>query len=451
MPDSTDILVVGGGVMGLWGALKAAEAGLSVTLVDAGEIGRGASGGLLGALFPWMPDRWDAKKQYQLDALVSLPVEIARLEALTGLSANFRRVGRIIPLPGDHLRVIAKRHERDAGINWNAGPERFHWHVRDGAPDGIELAPDCCAAGHVFDTLAARIEPRALIRLLRASLELQPNVRIVEHARLASLDAKRGRAEVVVHPPLSCRTSPPQEGRVTRGEALPQEGVENSSTTFERGGAGAPSTLPPCGGDVRQDRGGYDPDAYASEVTFSHALIAAGTASFPILETLLPPLPKPLGQGVKGQAALLRADLDPASPVVFLDGIYVVAHEGGLAAIGSTSENRFDDPDTTDAQLDDVIARARTLIPSLRDAAVVERWAGIRPKAIGRDPLVGPMPGHPSIIALTGGFKITFGLAHRLADSALDFVLGRDFAALPPGFTVEGQLAKELGWTHEPG
>ena len=38
MPDPTDILIVGGGVMGLWGALKAAEAGLSVTLIDAGDI-----------------------------------------------------------------------------------------------------------------------------------------------------------------------------------------------------------------------------------------------------------------------------------------------------------------------------------------------------------------------------------------------------------------------------
>lgn len=383
MAEATDILVVGGGVMGLWAACKAAQAGLAVTLIDAGAIGGGASGGLLGALFPWMPDRWDAKKQFQLDALVALPGEIARLESRTGLSANFRRVGRIIPLPKPHLRDIALRHQRDAAANWRAGDRRFHWHVRDGLPDGIDIDPSGCAGGHVLDTLAARVEPRALVALLHAALQRQPNVRIVEHATLLSLDPARGRAEL------------------SAGHAA---------------------------------------------LSFSHAVIAAGTASFPMLEALLPPLKKPLGQGVKGQAALLRADLDPASPVVFLDGIYIVAHEGGLAAVGSTSENRYADAASTDGQLDDVIARARLLMPALRGAAVVERWAGIRPKSIGRDPLVGPMPGHPNIIALTGGFKITFGLAHHLAQSAIGAMTGDDLAPLPPGFTVAGQLDKELGW-----
>lgn len=387
MPDATDVLVVGGGVMGLWGALKAAEAGLSVTLVDAGAIGQGASGGLLGALFPWMPDRWNAKKQYQFDALLALPEELARLEALTGLSANWRRLGRVIPLPAPHLRDIALRHSGEAEINWRSGDRRFHWHVGDSAPAGVELAPESCAAGHIVDTLAARIEPRALLRLLLAALALQPKVRIMDHARLASLDAQKGRAEVE-----------------------------------------------------------FAPHPHPATIVFSHALLAAGAASFPILETLLPPLAKPLGQGVKGQAALLRAGLGPETPVVFLDGLYIVPHEGGLAAIGSTSENSYDAPHATDIRLDDVIARARALMRALRDAEVIERWAGIRPRAIGRDPMVGPVPGHPNVIALTGGFKISFGVAHRLAQSALDRILGTNAAPLPKNFTLAGQIETELGF-----
>jgi NADPH-dependent 2,4-dienoyl-CoA reductase/sulfur reductase-like enzyme len=53
-PDGTgqpspDLVVVGAGVAGLWLALKAARAGLSVTLVERDRIGAGASGGFLGA------------------------------------------------------------------------------------------------------------------------------------------------------------------------------------------------------------------------------------------------------------------------------------------------------------------------------------------------------------------------------------------------------------------
>src|SRR5690606_33761888 len=107
------------------------------------------------------------------------------------------------------------------------------------------------------------------------------------------------------------------------------------------------------------------------------------------------------------------------------------AHEGGRIAVGSTSENRFGDPLATDGLLDDVVARARALMPALGHASVVERWAGLRPKSVGRDPLVGRLPDHPALVALTGGFKISFGVAHRLADSALDIVLRTARAPLP--------------------
>ncbi len=38
-------------------------------------------------------------------------------------------------------------------------------------------------------------------------------------------------------------------------------------------------------------------------------------------------------------------------------------------------------PPRTDAQLDDVIAAARAAVPALRDAPVIARWAGVRPRA----------------------------------------------------------------------
>ena len=70
----------------------------------------------------------------------------------------------------------------------------------------------------------------------------------------------------------------------------------------------------------------------------------------------------------------------------------------------------------------------------------MERWAGLRPKAIDRDPMVGPHPDHPKVIALTGGFKVSFGLAHKLAEVALRSVYGEEMQ-LPDSFALQSHLA----------
>lgn len=363
--------------MGLWAAVHAERRGIDTIIADAGRLGGGASGGLLGALMPHMPDRWSEKKQFQFDALVSLEGEIAMLEAETGLSAGYRRSGRLIPLPKPHLNKIARGHSEDAERHWWAGERRFHWHVLDTPPVNGWIEASAGESGFVHDTLAARVAPRSLIAALIALLRRAKYVRILEHATVAGLDPDRGTAAI--------------------------------------------------GGET---------------IAFRHCILAAGHQSFPLLQGLTPGLKQPLGQPVKGQAALLKGDLDPALPTIFLDGLYVVAHEGGYAAIGSTSENRFGDPASTDAQLDTLIAAAREIVPAVRNAPVVERWAGLRPKAIDRDPMIGRHPDHPRLITLTGGFKVSFGLAHRLAEAAICIAGDTDCGFLmPESFAISSHIA----------
>jgi glycine oxidase len=50
------------------------------------------------------------------------------------------------------------------------------------------------------------------------------------------------------------------------------------------------------------------------------------------------------------------------------------------------------------------------------------------------------LPNLERIIALTGGFKVSFGIAHRLADAALQSVLGSSHVDLPPSFRVPHHL-----------
>lgn len=158
----------------------------------------------------------------------------------------------------------------------------------------------------------------------------------------------------------------------------------------------------------------------------------------PGLAALSAALGKPVGNGVKGQSALLRHDAGPA-PQVYAEGLHIVPHADGTVAIGSTSERDYDAPDTVDTQLDALIDKARRICPVLAEAEVVDRWAGVRPRAKSRAPMLGAWPGRPGHFIANGGFKIGFGMAPKVAEVMADLVLeGRD--AIPDGFRVEDNL-----------
>lgn len=162
---------------------------------------------------------------------------------------------------------------------------------------------------------------------------------------------------------------------------------------------------------------------------------ATGTAG---LEALSVDLGRPVGGGVKGQAALLAHDA-PALPQLFIDGLHIVPHSDGTVAIGSTSERLWSDPAGTDDQLEALIRRARAACPALAGAAVLDRWAGLRPRSASRAPMLGPWPGKEAQFIANGGFKIGFGVAPKVAEVMADLVLdGVD--RVPVAFRVEASL-----------
>ena len=136
--------------------------------------------------------------------------------------------------------------------------------------------------------------------------------------------------------------------------------------------------------------------------------------------------------GVKGQAALLGCNAAGAGQV-FVGGLHIVPHGDGTVAVGSTSEATWDAADTTDDKAQDLIARARAALPVLTNAPVVGLWAGVRPRAASRAPVLGAFPGRAGQFVANGGFKIGFGMAPKVAEVMVDLVLdGRD--AIPDGF-----------------
>jgi glycine oxidase len=95
------------------------------------------------------------------------------------------------------------------------------------------------------------------------------------------------------------------------------------------------------------------------------------------------------------------------------------------------------DHEGTDDKLEGLLARAVAAVPALEGAEVVTRWAGIRPRAVSRAPLLGTWPGRAGHYVANGGFKIGFGMAPKVAEVMADLVLeGRD--EVPEGFRLEG-------------
>ena len=93
-----------------------------------------------------------------------------------------------------------------------------------------------------------------------------------------------------------------------------------------------------------------------------------------------------------------------------------------------------------DEKLDEVIERAMRAVPVLHGARVVERWAGLRPRAKSRAPMLGAHPLRPGEYIANGGFKIGFGMAPKVAEVMAALILeGED--GIPEGFRPEASLS----------
>lgn len=342
----TEITVHGAGITGLMCAWMLVRRGATVQVVDPNGVAAGASGGIVGALAPHVPENWNAKKALQfkaLDAAEGLWAEIAKVG---GLDPGYARTGRIQPLMDEGAVALAQQRCETAKELWEG---RYRWHVM--STDSADVAVETPTGLVIHDTLTALIHPRQACAALAAAL-------------------------------------------VASGAQIVPSGTISGIEVWATG---------------------------ANDLTRMSQ--AHG---------------KLVGAAIKGQAALLRADLRGA-PQVFADGLHIVPHGDGTVAIGSTTEREFDDATTTDAQLEPLIEAARRVVPALQSAPVIQRWAGVRPRAKSRAPMVGPHPMHDGAYIANGGFKIGLAMAPVMASMLADLILdGND--TIPDDFRPESSL-----------
>ncbi|WP_208597497.1 NAD(P)/FAD-dependent oxidoreductase [Sulfitobacter delicatus] len=341
-----DVTVRGAGIFGLSVAWACVQRGAKVQAVDPAGPAAGASGGIVGALAPHVPENWNTKKAFQLDSLLQAEAFWAEVAEAGGAAPGYIRSGRLQPVADEAALALARQRERTAAELWQ---DRARWEVI--RTDGDPWAPNSPTGWLIRDTLSALIHPRKACAALVAALSAK-GVEVVADA--------------------------PDHGKV---------------------------------------------------------LWATGVAG---LEALNAGHPRLVGAGIKGQAALLRLD-QSGTAQLFADGVHVIPHLDGTVAVGGTTEREFDSPDSTDDQLDTVIAKARAAVPALADAPVIERWAGLRPRSRSRAPMLGALPDKPGHYIANGGFKIGFGMAPKVAEVMADLLLeGHD--RIPEGFRVTDNL-----------
>ncbi len=188
-----DLLIVGGGVIGLATARDAAARGLRVTLLERGNCGREASWAAAGMLSPLgealQPGPF---LRFGLDSLEAYPAFVAELQEETGIGVELRKCGklRLALSEGEEERLRARFHwarDRNLDVRW----------LESGELQAEEPALVAPARGGLLLEDDFRVDNRALARALVESLRLR-GVSIREGEEVRGVAVRNGRARAVL-------------------------------------------------------------------------------------------------------------------------------------------------------------------------------------------------------------------------------------------------------------
>ena len=160
--------------------------------------------------------------------------------------------------------------------------------------------------------------------------------------------------------------------------------------------------------------------AIASAVTDSgnidgeQFVLASGSWSSQLARVLEVSIPlKP----IKGQ--MCRVQLDDHFMDYTLHGklTYIAPwREGNGFVIGSTMEDRGFDPSIENEVIDELIANAAELLPSLKTAPLIESWTGLRPAAEDLMPIMGKSDRYDNLFYSSGHYRNGILLTPNQAD-----------------------------------
>ena len=366
-----DVLVVGAGVMGCGVALRLAQAGLEVTVLERSVPGAEASSAAAGILGPMME--------------------------------------------ADHSSA------RELSLRLGLRSRALHYELARELREEHDLEYACRATGllRVARNDAERASLDAHASWLRATA--------MEEVRgVVTLDGEEARRREPSLGECVAALELPGEGQLDPKRLLPALSIaaERAGARF-RTGATVRGILHQGGRalGVRLDSG---------ELHAGHVIVAAGswTSLVPGI-----PLPSQTIAPVKGQVLRTRARPRVFERVVFGGGGYVVTRADGEVLVGATTERVGFERGVTLEGLAQLISIATTLAPRLSGAKVLNHWAGFRPGTPDDLPLVGATDISGLWLAsghYRNGILLAPLTARLIADAILGAPVDADARALSP-------------------
>ena len=159
-----DVTVRGAGIFGLSVAWACLEKGARVRVIDPKGVGGGASGGIVGALAPHVPENWNEKKEFQFQSLIAAEDFWKNVGNWAEIETGYARTGRVQPLADEAAVALARARAESAKELWRGAAQ---WQVVSGDALNGPL-PESATGLYIFDTLSARMFPRQACKALAA-------------------------------------------------------------------------------------------------------------------------------------------------------------------------------------------------------------------------------------------------------------------------------------------
>jgi glycine oxidase len=339
-----DVIVIGGGIIGLSLAIELRKKGASVLVVERGEPGREASSAAGGMLVDCLFETPGALQPLATVSARMYPEFVRELEVESHMKVDLRDQGTILLLSSKHIRhpelqaaalYPAELSELEPAMVKLTLDQKFDLNESSLDPEEIAMAPD--ATHPTFHYIKERsVDPRALTA---AALKA----------------AKHHDVDFSSADPVTAVNQ--ADGRVV--------GVTTTKTSFQ-----APKVIN-CAG------------AWSGQIA-PHA--------FPT-------------RPVKGQMlCLIAPSRTLLKHVIRAPQVYLIPRSDGRIIVGTTVEEAGFDKRTDVGTIQRLHRAAVALVPELRNAKILEDWAGLRPGTPDCLPILGPTA-TPGYYVATGHFR----------------------------------------------